>query len=245
MKQRRRLRRFSVMLFLFALVLLGAGIAAREYSVLTVKSVRLMGTDRVAVEQLPVKAGQNLLKVDMGSLAAAALEFPFVESARARANYEGKVTVAVQEKEPVAMVYCGRLYGITERCELLPKELNVRGRQLPVIRLTQVIEIGEFETLDDPAVRAALSVLRDLERENETIYARLSEVVASSDGLVLILEPGSIVVDFGWGFTDTKAAQLEKILQSNKNPGLDIDLRFAEMAIVRSRNVNREVNNGI
>ena len=62
----------------------------------------------------------------------------------------------------------------------------------------------------------------------------------------LIIEPGSIVVHLGWGEVERKVQRIEQILEKNKNPGLDIDLRFVELAVLKSRvSKDREVNNGI
>ena len=68
----------------------------------------------------------------------------------------------------------------------------------------------------------------------------------NDDDLKLIIEPGSIVVHLGLGEFETKIQRIEKILESNKNPGLDIDLRMVDLAVLKSRvSMDREVNNGI
>ena len=87
--------------------------------------------------------------------------------------------------------------------------------------------------------------IKDLREKYADTFANLSEVRVNDAGLGLIFEPGSIVVNFGWGDNDKKIERMQNILSSNKNPGLDLDLRLVDLAVMRTRTINKEANYGI
>ncbi|MGB5105849.1 MAG: hypothetical protein WBP29_00605 [Candidatus Zixiibacteriota bacterium] len=239
-------KRVATYLFFLSLLMLGAGFAMRKYTVITVSYVEVIGSDKLAAADLPVKAGDNLLNVDMKGIVNSAMKHNFVASASAHADQYGKVSINVTEKVPVSYVYINRLYGITNRCELLPADFNDEGLQLPIIRGVKVKTPVCFSIVDDAALRAAVALVETVKSKYPRSYDTLSEIVIEGNELKLIIEPGSIVAHLGWGDIERKIQRIEQILEKNKNPGLDIDLRLGELAVLKSRvSKDREVNNGI
>ncbi len=240
------MRRFATYFFFLSLLLLGAGYALKSYPLLTVSYVQVTGTDKLTAGDLPVAIGSNLVNIDMKAIAAAALRHQYVARAEVKADHYGKVTVAVTEKYPVSYIYLDDLYGLTERCELIPSNLNDSGRHLPIVRGIKLERPYPFSTADDADLRAVVALIQQMQLEKPLLFAALSEVVVENGQLKLIFEPGSIVVNCGWGQVNTKLERLEEILQSNKNPGIDIDLRLTDIAVLKSRMINKEeVKHGI
>jgi hypothetical protein len=99
--------------------------------------------------------------------------------------------------------------------------------------------------IDDAGLRSALEVLNYMRTEFMGLHLMVSEIVCRDDGLLFVMEPGSIVVSFGWGRYQTKLTRLQEILSDNNNPGLFVDLRFVDLAILKSNVSDREVNYGI
>lgn len=239
------IRRFPKLLFLFSLLLLGAGYAMTQYPVLTLHTVEITGTDRIASEILPVAIGQNVLDIDLTRVLNAVTATGFVESASARVDHRGKLSINVTEKVPVGYIYHDNIYAVTDRGELVPSGIIDTIMSLPVIRGLKMDTIRLFKNIDDPSLREALKLLRIVRQVYPRSYANLSEVRITATGLSLIFEPGSVVANVGWGDYDKKIERVEKILADNKNPGLDIDLRLVDLAVLKTRISNREVNNGI
>jgi len=239
-------KRIATYLFFFSLLVLGAGYAMTKYPVIKVSYVEVLGSDKLSASDIPVTVGENLLNVKMKSILNAVMKHNFIATAAVQPDYYGKITVTVTEKCPVSYVYLNRLYGVTSRCELLPADLNDQDLHLPIIRGVNVKTPVCFSVIDDAALRAAINLIETAKSKYPRSYDTLSEVVIENDELKLIIEPGSIVVHLGVGEFDTKIQRIEKILESNKNPGLDIDLRMVDLAVLKSRvSMDREVNNGI
>ncbi len=239
------MRRFATYFFFFSLLLLGAGYGLKSYPLLKVSYVQVVGSDKLTAADLPVSVGQNLLAVDFEAVVSAAMKHQYIASAAAKADHYGKVTVAVTEKVPVSYIYIDDLYGLTHRGELIPSNLNDSGRHLPIVRGIKLERPYPFSQTDHADLRAVIEVIQSMQAQKPKLFEALSEVVAADGELKLIFEPGSIVVNLGWGHTEDKLARLEEILMTNKNPGIDIDLRLADIAVMKSRMTNREVNHGI
>ncbi len=239
-------KRIATYLFFFSLLVLGAGFALKRYPVVTVSYVEVLGSDKISASDVPVTVGENLLNVDMSAIVGSMMRNNFIASAAARADQYGKVTVSVTEKSPVSYLYLNRLYGVSGHCELLPSDLNDQGLHLPIIRGITVKNAVCFSVIDNAALRAAVRLIEVMKSRYPRSYDTLSEILLDGNDLKLIFEPGSIVVHLGWGDYDKKIQKIEQILESNKNPGLDIDLRLVDLAILKSRvSKDREVNNGI
>ena len=239
-------KRIATYLFFFSLLVLGAGFAVKKYTVFKVTYVEIIGSDKLTAADIPVTVGDNLLNVEMKGILNSVMKHNFIATASVRPDYYGKITVTVTEKSPVGYVYLNQLYGITKRCELLPAGLNDQGLQLPIIRGVNVKSPVCFSIIDDAALRSAITFIETVKTRYPRSYDTLSEIVIENGQLKLIIEPGSIVVHLGLGEFDSKIQRIEKILESNKNPGLDIDLRMVDLAVLKSRvSMDREVNNGI
>ncbi len=239
------MRRFATYLFFFSLLLLAAGYGLKSYPLLKVTYVAVEGTQKLAAADFPVTIGQNLLAVDFGAIVNAAMTHQFIASAHAAADQYGKVTIRVTEKYPEGYIYIDDLYGVSSRGELLPSELNADNRHLPIIRGVAVKRPYPYSLLDDASVRAALEMIGVMKAAQPRLFDALSEVILEGGDMRLIFEPGSIVVRCGWGRYEEKFNRLATVLSENKNPGIDIDLRMGDLAVVKSRTINREVENGI
>jgi cell division septal protein FtsQ len=239
------IRHFPKLLFVFSLLLLGAGYGLTQYPVITLRTVEITGTDRIAEESLPVSLGQNVLDINLRWVLNAVIVNTFVESASAKIDHRGKLAISVVEKTPVAYVYLGNIYAVTERGELIPTTTVDTIMSLPVIQGVKMDTVRCFQIVNSPGLREAIKLLRIMRRVYPRTYAELSEVLVSGPGLSLIFEPGSVVINLGWGAYEKKIEHVERILADNKNPGLDLDLRFVDLAIMKTRVSNREVNDGI
>ncbi len=233
------------LLFLFSLLLLGAAYGIKSYPVITLKEIDISGSNRISADNLPVSLGQNIFDIDLSHVVNAVYSSHFVESVSARIDHTGKLIVKIVEKTPVAYIYLDDLYALTARGELVPTNIADTILTLPVIQGFQTDTVSMYQIIDRPALRAALKLIKDMRERHADLFANLSEVRVNDAGLGLIFEPGSVVVNFGWGDNDKKIERLQNILSSNKNPGLDLDVRLVDLAVLRTRTINKEASNGI
>lgn len=237
-------RLWPKLLFLSALMLAAGSYAVKTYPLMTLNNVQVFGSDEVADETFGLITGENLLNIDTDKIVETALTFPQVESVEARFNFRGDLMITLNEKKPVCYLYSGGLVGISSQCELIPIDSET-AVSLPVVRGAKPIKGQPYSQIDDPSIHAAVKLVNLLNSTDPDAIGRVSEFLIDPEGLTLVLEPGTVVAELGWGDYDKKLYMLEVILAGNKNPALHLDLRFSDMVILRSRNSDREVTHGV
>ncbi len=239
------IRRISRILFLFSLLVAASAWALWHFDAVPVAAVTLTGTERLTVDSLDVTPGQNLLALNLQKIASEVSSHEWVASTHVSADLQRRVHVDVTEKYPTCYIYIDKLYGVTSTGELIPPRLQEVASSLPVIRDVNIEHPHIYKRVDNAELWSALELLNYMRTDFMGLYLRVSEVVCHPDGLLLVMEPGSIVINFGWGRYKTKLKRLQEILHDNNNPGLFVDLRFVDLAILKSNVSDREVNHGI
>jgi cell division septal protein FtsQ len=233
------------LLFFFSVLLLGAAYGVKSYPVITLKEIAITGSNRITADIVPVTLGQNIFDIDLSRVVNAIHSNHFVESCSARVDHTGKLSLKIIEKVPVAYIYLDDLYAVTARGELVPTNIADSIFTMPLIQGFKTEPVTMYQVIDSPSLRAALKLIKDMREKHADVFANLSEVRVNDSGLGLIFEPGSVVVNFGWGDNDKKIERMQNILSSNKNPGLDLDMRLVDLAVLKTRTINREASNGI
>lgn len=164
----------------------------------------------------------------------------------------GTVVVRVEELRPVAFVQLDRLYGVSERAELIPLSPGNGLPDLPVITVGApgdrfvpdgaVRQDHAFETLRDamlfnPEVGRALYLMRVLRTLSPGLYDELSEIHVSSqhDPIAYMVE-GGLAIRFGTGHYPRKIEMLKRTVDKLEADAIRtrlIDLRFKDQVIVR------------
>jgi hypothetical protein len=162
------------------------------------------------------------------------------------------VVVRVKELQPVAFVQLDRLYGISERAELIPLSPGNGLPDLPVITIgasgdqtvsgVAVRPDHAFETLRDamlvnPEVGRALYLMRVLRTISPGLYDELSEVhVSSQNDPIAYMVEGGLAIRFGTGHYPRKIEMLKRTVERLEADAIRtrlIDLRFKDQVIVR------------
>ena len=174
----------------------------------------------------------------------------------------GTVVVQVKELQPIAIVQLDRLYGVSERAELIPLSPGNGLPDLPVITIDASgfrPESGaaesrdlHFETLReamlvDPEMGRALYLMRVLRAMSPGMYDELSEIHVSrpNDPIAYMVE-GGLAIRFGTGHYPRKIEMLRRTVERLEADAIRtrlIDLRFKDQVIVRpvvsSRSLDR------
>lgn len=236
-------RHLPKIMFLLALLLAGGCLALQQYSVLEVKGIEIIGSEKIDPAELGVAVGDNIFEVDTGALLESVTAHPFVDWASVRFDLQSNLILSVQEKQPICYIYSGQLYGVSAACELLPTGDSLVS--LPVIQGIQLSKPTLYTFLSDAGLHSAIKLLNIMNSRSPLLLERISEIRVHDNGLELVVEPGTAVVDFGWGEYQRKLDMLDLVLASNCNPALRLDLRFGDMAIVKASDSNRRSKHGL
>ncbi|MDE2728270.1 MAG: FtsQ-type POTRA domain-containing protein [Gemmatimonadota bacterium] len=230
---------------------------AFKLNTIDVAGNRLVGKeDIIAVSGL--ERGRNIWSADLSETERRLmLDRRFVQVAVTR-RLPGTVVVRVEELQPIAFVQLDRLYGVSERGELIPLTPGNGLPDLPVITVdassylqapgTAESEDRSFETLRDamsanPEMARALYLMRVLRTMSPAMYDELSEIhVSSPDDPVAYMVEGGLAIRFGTGHYPRKIEMLKRTVEQLEADAIRtrlIDLRFKDQVIVRPIVSNR------
>lgn len=173
-------------------------------------------------------------------------------------RFPGTVVVRVEERQPIAFVQLDRLYGVSDRGELIPLTPGNGLPDLPVITVDassypwapDAAESRDrsFETLRDamranPEMARALYLMRVLRAMSPGMYDELSEIhVSSPDDPIAYMVEGGLAIRFGTGNYPRKIEMLRRTVEKLEADAIRtrlIDLRFKDQVIVRPIVSNR------
>ncbi|MXW05431.1 MAG: FtsQ-type POTRA domain-containing protein [Gemmatimonadetes bacterium] len=230
---------------------------AFKLNTIDVAGNRLVGKeDIIAVSGL--ERGRNIWSADLSETERRLmLDRRFVQVAVTR-RLPGTVVVRVEELQPIAFVQLDRLYGVSERGELIPLTPGNGLPDLPVITVdassyrqapgTAEPEDRSFESLRDamsanPEMARALYLMRVLRTMSPAMYDELSEIhVSSPDDPVAYMVEGGLAIRFGTGHYPRKIEMLKRTVEQLEADAIRtrlIDLRFKDQVIVRPIVSNR------
>ncbi len=199
-----------------------------------------------------LERGRNIWSADLGATKRRLmLDRRFEHVALTRRLPDG-IVVRVKELRPVAFVQLDRLYGISERAELIPLSPGKGLPDLPVITVgaagnhpvSNVTDQPDraFETLRDamlvnPKVSRALYLMRVLRTISPGLYDELSEVhVSSQHDPIAYMVDGGLAIRFGTGHYPRKIEMLKQTVDQLEADAIRtrlIDLRFKDQVIIR------------
>jgi cell division protein FtsQ len=193
-RRRTRLRRTLILL---VVLLLGTGLAAVERSALVgLEEVRVLGTERLAVETVldaaDLDLGTSTLRLRLTDAAERVTGLPLVREAQASRIDPLTVQIQIVEREPVLNVTGGDVTRLVDRDGVLIAEERLEG--LPEIRLDDEPPPVGGGVADDPALANAHLAWRGLGGPLRTEVQRFDAV--GPDELSLQLASG-IEVRFG------------------------------------------------
>lgn len=169
-------------------------------SLLTVKEVRVLGTDDVPVEQVlaatAVSVGEPLARVDVDGIVERVGAIPAVGAVEVRRGWPDVLVVVVTERVPLAVVRDAGRFAYVDAGGASFGDLRGRPAGLPLVRAA-----------DPASLASALGILAALPADER---ARVTGLVARSrDDVVLALRGGATVQ---WGSPDRSERKLAVLL---------------------------------
>ena len=224
--------------------------------VFDLKSIVVSGNRAVGKEDIirvsGLERGRNIWSADLVETERRLMLDRRFERVALSRKFPGTVVVRVKELQPIAFVQLDRLYGVSERAELIPLSPGNGLPDLPVISIDAsgyrpVSDEGEsrslhFETLReamlvDPEIGRALYLMRVLRTMSPGMYDELSEIHVSrpNDPIAYMVE-GGLAIRFGTGHYPRKIEMLRRTVERLETDAIRtrlIDLRFKDQVIIR------------
>lgn len=157
--------------------------AFATHDVLALREVEVVGNSRVdkaaILEKAGFELGEKLPMIHLAEAESAVRSLPGVGEVEVRRMYPSRIEIRIKEKQPVAMGYARRWYGLAPDGTMLPG-LDWGRSDLPVI--------DRFGSLDS-SMRAALGAFLERARaEYPDLYANFSQMSPrGGDGVEIIL----------------------------------------------------------
>lgn len=225
-------------------------------------TIEVTGNSAVGKEEIitvsGLERGRNIWSADLAETERRLMLDRRFERVELNRKLPGTVVVRVKELQPVALVQLDRLYGVSERAELIPLSPGKGLPDLPVITVDPASyrpawsdrpapdgaasRDRHFETLREgllgnPGIGRALYLMKVLSTMSPAMYSELSEVhVSSPNDPIAYMVEGGLAIRFGTGHYPGKIEMLRRTVERLEADAIRtrlIDLRFKGQVIVR------------
>jgi len=215
--------------------------AIRSTTFFSLENVEVSSSKRLTrneiLELAGVEKGKDLLRLNLKQMGDHLLQNPWVESVRINRYFPDALSIAITEREPLAIVNMGFIYYLDNKGNVF-KVLN-RGDRLdyPV-----VTGFSEEELTSDPkgakeALLATCELLAILKNKGAFILADVSEIHYDKGyGFTMFTSSGALPVKIGAGDFSAKIERFARIYQSLMAQGTAlqyIDLDYNDKIIVK------------
>lgn len=216
--RRDRPRRWRAVFFAVTAVAIvaGAGWALLGSKFLVVRSVRVVGADRLVTQARVLAAAQvpadlPMLRVSAAQVARRVERIPQVASARVSRDWPDTVVITVRPRVPVFAVSGPGGYLLVDPAGVAVRAVARRPPAMPL--LTLGTGVGSAALAGNPAVRSAAEVLRN-------VPARLARQVSSVEALSesdvsLRLSDGVTIIWGGPGGARRKSRELAILMRTH------------------------------
>jgi cell division protein FtsQ len=263
-RRRRRLRRtlrvaglaLTTVLAVAALgvTAVAAAHAVRSTPLLGIRRVEVLGGRRVSepavLAAARIEPGLNLLALDVDGVVDRVEALPGVRRARVLRHLPDRVVVAIEEREPFALVNVGGprsgLYWVDADGYLVGPERRPGAPSSPVVSGVEL----PSEAADHPVgdrLHTGLALLRAVQRAGGRVVRRISEIDVGGAGGPALYTVNGIHVAIGAEAWDERLARLDGVLGEIEEQGEaveSVDLRFRDLVVWRPRGVTSAAASG-
>jgi len=184
-----------------------------------------------------IEPGCNLLRLNLKSMGEHLLQNPWIESVRIRRYFPDGLSIAVTEREPLAVVNMGFIYYLDAKGNIF-KVLNQGDRlDYPVIT-----GFSEEELTTDPvgtreALRSTCDLLTILHEKGAFILADVSEIHYDKGyGFTMFTAAGALPVKIGSGDFAAKVDRFARVyreLMAQRSTLHYIDLDYNDKIVIK------------
>ncbi|MBC7962240.1 MAG: FtsQ-type POTRA domain-containing protein [Steroidobacteraceae bacterium] len=243
-KYLRPLARISAGLVALSLVsgiLYGAYRAIASVTFFNLKNIEVSSSKRLTrveiLELAGIETGKDLLRLNLKDMGEHILQNPWVESVRINRYFPDRISIAVTEREPLAIVNMGFIYYLDKK-GIVFKVLN-QGDKLdyPVVTGFSEEELGRDPKGTKDALLATCDLLKILKDKGVFILADVSEIHYDKGyGFTMFTSSGALPVKIGAGDFTAKIERFARIysdLMAQDQKLQYIDLDYNDKIIVK------------
>lgn len=224
----------------------GAGVHALTTTpLLAVRHVEVRGTRRIPEAAIlaaaRIEPGTNLLLLDSEAVVDRVEALPGVQRARVIRHLPGRVAVAVDERQPYALINVtgpeGGLHWVDADGHLVGPERRPTAPPLPILGGVERPSAGADYPVGD-RLQTGLALLRAVQRTGGRVAAVVSEIdLSRGEGPVFYTAEG-VEVRVGREGWDERLARLDGVLGELEERGErveSVDLRFRDLVVLKPR----------
>jgi len=239
-----RLLRIGVVFGSLSLILVGGFFAVQmlvSSDLFRIERILARGGKYLSQEQLvalsDIRLGVNSFELDLDLIGRKIEENPWVREARVQRVFPRQVEIAIEEREPVAIINLGYLYFLDRHGEVFKVLEAEDNLDYPVITGFDDQKIREHDPATARELKQIVLLLDDLQEREHFGLRQLSEISRNpGGGLALYTLDAGVKIKLGRQDFKKKLDRLERIYAELKPrlPILDyIDLNLDEKVIVR------------
>jgi cell division septal protein FtsQ len=205
------------------------------------KNIEVSSAKRLTQEEIlglaGVENGQDLARMNLKRMGEQLSQNPWVETVRINRYFPDRLTIAVTEREPLAIVNMGFIYYLDKKGTVF-KVLN-QGDKLdfPVVTGFSEEEMNSNPAGTREALKATCELLGILREKGAFILADVSEIHYDKGyGFTLFTSSGALPVKVGSGDFSAKVDRLARIYRElmAQHPSLQyIDLDYNDKIVVK------------
>ncbi|MBI5482834.1 MAG: FtsQ-type POTRA domain-containing protein [Deltaproteobacteria bacterium] len=205
------------------------------------KNIEVSSAKRLSREEIlglaGVEPGKDLLRMNLKRMGEHILQNPWVETVRINRYFPDGISIAVTEREPLAIVNMGYIYYLDKNANVF-KVLN-QGDKLdyPVITGFSEEELGSDPKGTRQALKTTCELLKILREKGAFILADVSEIHYDKGyGFTMFTASGALPVKIGSGEFAAKVERFSRIyrdLMSQRQALQYIDLDYSDKIIVK------------
>lgn len=212
---------FTIAMGLFALLV--AVYAAMQSPVFRLRSVELVGADRLMLEDVlaagGLELGANLFSINLREVRGALERIPLVDEVRLKRDFPATLVVEVSERRPVAYLSAsGGIWAVDVQGYVLFKADRLT-MSAPVVTVSPPVEPTIGERIDHPPLASALRFVAALSVKSRS---NLSEVHAQETGITAYSRDRITIALGGGGDEVEQARVLEALLEKIDAEGLSV-----------------------
>ncbi len=222
-------------------ILFGVYRAVNSVTFFSLKNIEVSATKRITRDDVllltGIEPGKDLLHLNLKLMGEHLLQNPWVESVQINRYFPDGISIAITEREPLAIVNMGYIYYLDKKGNVF-KVLN-QGDKLdfPVITGFSEEELGRDPKGTREALLATCELLKILKEKGNFILADVSEIHYDKGyGFTMFTSSGALPVKIGAGDFSAKVERFARIyedLMAQDQKLQYIDLDYNDKIIVK------------